>query len=112
MKLKLEPRLRIPVEVCMSSNVICSTVPTYEKHHAGLLHNKVPLILCTDDKGVFCCTLSGEYRIAAQTFHWDRETLFNIARDAVNHCFAREEEKDELRKLFSSWRIQNQALFS
>ena len=33
--------LRIPVEVCMSSNVICSSVPSYEKHHTGLLHNKV-----------------------------------------------------------------------
>jgi len=35
---------------------------------ADLYHAKHPLILCTDDMGVFSTTLSKEYAIAAVTF--------------------------------------------
>jgi adenosine deaminase len=48
-------------------------------------------VLCTDDKGVFCCSLSGEYAIAAESFGWTREELFAIAREAVEHIFATEQ---------------------
>jgi hypothetical protein len=48
-------------------------------------------VLCTDDKGVFCCSLSGEYAIAAESFGWTREELFAIAREAVEHTFATEQ---------------------
>jgi adenosine deaminase len=48
-------------------------------------------VLCTDDKGVFCCSLSGEYAIAAESFGWTREELFAIAREAVEYTFATEQ---------------------
>ncbi|KAI8078125.1 uncharacterized protein B0P05DRAFT_637642 [Gilbertella persicaria] len=41
----------IPVEICMTSNLLCKTVNTYEEHHIKeLLYDKHPFILCTDDK--------------------------------------------------------------
>lgn len=37
----------IPVEVCMTSNVLCKTVPTFEEHHIKeLLSDKHPFVLC------------------------------------------------------------------
>ncbi len=51
----------------------------------------MPFVLCTDDKGVFCCSLSGEYTIAAESFGWTRDELFAIAREAVEYTFATEQ---------------------
>jgi hypothetical protein len=56
-------------------------------------------VLCTDDKGVFCCSLSGEYAIAAESFGWTREELFAIAREAVEYTFATEQGHKVLRHL-------------
>ncbi len=56
-------------------------------------------MLCTDDKGVFCCSLSGEYAIAAESFGWTREELFAIAREAVGYTFATEQGHKVLRHL-------------
>ena len=37
-------QVKCPVEVCLSSNVICQTVPTYQHHHAGLyIKHGVPI---------------------------------------------------------------------
>ncbi|XP_023342034.1 adenosine deaminase-like protein isoform X3 [Eurytemora carolleeae] len=102
----------IPVEVCMTSNVICNSVPSYAQHHAGLLHNKVPFILCTDDKGVFSCSLSGEYRLAGEAFGWDSEKLFRVASKAVNYIFSGEEEKEMLKITFTEWRMKNADFFN
>jgi adenosine deaminase len=58
-------------------------------------------VLCTDDKGVFCCSLSGEYAIAAESFGWTREELFAIAREAVEYTFA----TDQGHKVLHHFRI-------
>ncbi|KAK1281435.1 hypothetical protein QJS04_geneDACA018192 [Acorus gramineus] len=59
----------IPVEICLSSNVKTRCVPSYDDHHFIDLYNaKHPLVLCTDDPGMFSISLSREYYIAAKTF--------------------------------------------
>lgn len=41
---------KIPIEICMSSNVLCKTVKTFEEHHIKeLLHDKHPFVLCVSD---------------------------------------------------------------
>ena len=32
-------RPRVAVEACLSSNVVCHTVPEYSQHQAGIYHN-------------------------------------------------------------------------
>ena len=73
------------VRLILSSNIKCGTVPSYHAHHAGIYHaHNIPIALCTDDKGVFSCSLSDEFRIAAETFGWSREQLFTISRQAIS----------------------------
>lgn len=104
---------KTPVEVCLTSNVLCKTSPTYKDHHTRHLHNTgvISVMISTDDKGVFKCTLSGEYELAMKNFGWDRGTLYAISLTAIDHIFVSEEEKDKLRAKWKTWRIQNKHLF-
>ena len=46
--------LKIPSEICLSSNVKCGSVKCYESHHLKSFYEKnLPLCICTDDKGHF-----------------------------------------------------------
>ncbi|KAJ3120980.1 hypothetical protein HK100_012578, partial [Physocladia obscura] len=65
----------IPMEICLSSNVLGGTVSEFEKHHlVHLWHerNYRNLVLCTDDRGIFCSELSDEYLIAQKVLGLSR----------------------------------------
>ena len=92
---------RIPIEVCLTSNVKGQTVPNFENHHMGVWHKRGhPVVICTDDKGVFSTTLSEEYAIAGQTFSLSQKELWRLARCAVDYVFESDSLKDELRKVY------------
>ena len=57
-------------------------------------------MLCTDDSGVFNTSLSQEYAIAQQAFRLSRDDLWELSRQAVEHAFLSDNEKEELRQ---SW---------
>ncbi|XP_052897740.1 adenosine deaminase-like protein isoform X2 [Anopheles moucheti] len=89
---------KIPFECCLTSNVKCKTVPSYETHHvAKLLKMKQPVCVCTDDFGVFETSLSQELQICAKTFNLSDAQIVELQRNAVEYSFASEEEKKELR---------------
>ena len=68
-------------------------------HHFGELRAAGhPLVLCTDDSGVFRTTLSGEYALAGAAFGLGEAELRLLAAEAVEHCFAEEEVKAALRR--------------
>ncbi|KAH9927428.1 Metallo-dependent hydrolase [Epithele typhae] len=52
------------VEICLSSNLVCKTVPTLDAHHLNyyLEHNH-PVAICTDDILPFRNSLMGEYAL-------------------------------------------------
>ncbi|KAJ3729189.1 Metallo-dependent hydrolase [Lentinula guzmanii] len=55
---------RIPVEVCLSSNIICKTVPDLASHHIRYyLERDHPIVLCTDDTLPFRTSLTAEYAL-------------------------------------------------
>lgn len=93
---------RIPVEICMTSNVRTRSVPSYEAHHLKrLLAAGHPVSLCTDDPGLFHATLSGEYLFAANALGLTQQELYRIASSAVEFSFADEAIKTRLRASFS-----------
>ncbi|CAO3628881.1 unnamed protein product [Cunninghamella echinulata] len=102
----------IPVEICMTSNVLSKTVATFEDHHVkNLLEENHPFILCTDDKGVFFSELSNEYYIAAKTFNLSREQLYEASFKSIDYIFGGKNLKDELKKIWINWKNENKILF-
>ncbi|KAH6598629.1 hypothetical protein BASA50_003665 [Batrachochytrium salamandrivorans] len=95
----------IPIEVCITSNIACKTVAYIEDHHFhGLYFKGHPCILCTDDKGIFSCTLSGEYLLAASHFGLSTKAIFELAYQATDYIFASDEIKASLQALFQRFK--------
>uniref|UniRef100_A0A7N0SWC9 Adenosine deaminase domain-containing protein n=1 Tax=Kalanchoe fedtschenkoi TaxID=63787 RepID=A0A7N0SWC9_KALFE len=81
---------KIPVEICLTSNVRTETITSYDVHHFADLHEaKHPIVVCTDDSGVFSTSLSDEYRLAASTFgHPHAPKLKEITFFYITDCNA------------------------
>lgn len=93
--------LMIPVEICLTSNVMTGGAPSLELHHFADLYNaKHPLSLCTDDAGLFSTSLSNEYYHVASTFGLSKAELFQLAQDAVEFVFAGDGVKKSLKEAF------------
>ncbi|MED6146342.1 hypothetical protein PIB30_033546 [Stylosanthes scabra] len=93
----------IPVEICLTSNIRTLSVPSIDAHHFVDLYNaKLPVVLCTDDSGVFSTSLSNEYKIAASSFGLGRKQMFELSKNAVEFIFSDNVVKDELREIFNS----------
>ncbi|XP_031398965.1 adenosine deaminase-like protein [Punica granatum] len=94
---------KIPVEICLTSNIMTETISSVDVHHfADLYKEKHPLVLCTDDSGVFSTSLSKEYSLAASSFGIGKEEMLRLAKSAVEFIFSGEEVKRELREIFDS----------
>lgn len=94
----------ITIECCLTSNVKCGTVENYDVHHFGkLLRNNVKTVLCTDDSGVFDCTLSTEYIIAYRAFGLNKDDFYNLSINAIEASFSDPEEKNELRQKINTF---------
>ncbi|KAG8039258.1 hypothetical protein G9C98_003565 [Cotesia typhae] len=88
---------KIPVELCLTSNLKCETVPSLSEHQFSYLYQaNHPLCLATDDKGVFNTTLSQEYKLAADTFNLTKEDLKKLVRSSVEFAFISQQEKEKL----------------
>src|SRR5215471_17882783 len=59
----------IPLEVCITSNLITGAVKRLEEHPVRRLFDAgVPIVLNSDDPAMFACTLTDEYRLAWRAF--------------------------------------------
>lgn len=82
------PRSGIPVELCLTSNLITRTVACIEDHHFGRLHaGGAVVVLCTDDAGLFQTSLSRELALAAQGFGLGRPALLELQLAAAGCAF-------------------------
>ncbi|XP_007424584.1 adenosine deaminase-like protein [Python bivittatus] len=94
---------RTPLELCLTSNLKGETVPSRAQHHFGFWYPLGhPVVLCTDDKGVFATELSQEYQLVAETFRLSDEQVWALCLDAINHIFASSHTKTKLRE---QWRM-------
>ena len=102
---------KIPLEICMTSNVKTGTAPSdYAKHHLFWWHceQKHPCVLATDDKGIFATSLSKEYKIAADEMKLTQKQLFDWSKESIDYIFADDQTK---LKLHAMWDESSKTLW-
>ena len=73
----------------------------YDDHHFRFWNEKEhPLVICTDDKGVFNCDLNSEYLLYHENMGISLEDLQTLAKNAVEYSFFSESEKQDILKQF------------
>uniref|UniRef100_A0A0A1X993 Adenosine deaminase-like protein n=1 Tax=Zeugodacus cucurbitae TaxID=28588 RepID=A0A0A1X993_ZEUCU len=95
----------IAIECCLTSNVKCSTVESYDDHHFKHIFNakKSSVVLCTDDCGIFDTTLSNEFVLAKNCFNLKKNDLQQLSSNAVEHAFTSEIIKNNLRHIIRNY---------
>ena len=92
---------RIPLEVCLTSNVATGVLERIEDHPLpNFLESGVVVTLNSDDPAMFGTDLVSEYLRAATAFQLTREQILGIAQNAVRASFLAEQEKLDLLDLF------------
>jgi adenosine deaminase len=100
--------LGIPIEICLTSNLKCKIVKDIATHHFHDFHmDDHPVILCTDDKGIFLSDLSQEYFLASKAFNLGKKELFDLAYKSVEYIFDTEDVKQDLRSIFKEFEAEN-----
>lgn len=92
---------KIGLELCLSCNVHAKMITgSFGDHHFGeWWGSECPVVLCTDDVGVFGSELSNEYRLVEEHFKLGREEMLKLARSGIEVIFGGEDEKSRLRKI-------------
>ena len=82
---------QIPLEICITSNLVTGVVERLEDHPIRRLYDAgVPIVLNTDDPAMFRCTLTGEYDLAARVFGFTEPKLRGIAENGFRFAFDQE----------------------
>ena len=89
---KLVAHLRkenIPLEICITSNLATGVVSELAAHPVRKLFDAgVPIVLNTDDPGMFRTTLCREYEIAASKFGFSEAELRQLAENGFHYRFS------------------------
>ncbi len=85
---------RIPLEVCITSNVKTGAVESLAAHPVRRLFDAgVPITLNTDDPGVFECDLAGEFGLARRVFGFSEAELAEVVKTAEEFRFKEYDRK-------------------
>jgi adenosine deaminase/aminodeoxyfutalosine deaminase len=78
----------IPLEICITSNLVTGVIKRIEDHPVRRLFDAgVPIVLNSDDPAMFRCSLTGEYRLAAEQFGFTEGELRQVAGNAFHYAF-------------------------
>ncbi|CAD6996174.1 adenosine deaminase-like protein isoform X2 [Ceratitis capitata] len=96
---------KVAIECCLTSNVKCSTVAKYSEHHFRNIFTSesAPVVLCTDDCGIFNTTLSNEFLMAKKYFALSKPDMMKLSLTAVDHAFVSENVKRDLRRIIERY---------
>ena len=78
----------VPLEICITSNVITGAVASLDAHPVKQLFDAgVPITLNTDDPGIFQTNLRREFQIASDRFGFNEHDLKIVATNAYHYAF-------------------------
>ncbi|CAJ0932229.1 unnamed protein product, partial [Mesorhabditis belari] len=89
-------RSRIPIEICLTSNIFTKTTSTIgESHFRDWWKIEHPVCLGTDDKGIFPnCSMSGELELAAREFRLSAFDCLEITKTSLKASFLKKTSKE------------------
>ncbi len=80
--------LKLPLEVCPTSNIGIGLFPDLASHPLPqLLAAGLEVSLASDDPPMFATTLCDEFRRCAAAYAWDAERITSLAAAAVRHSY-------------------------
>ncbi len=87
------------LEICPTSNVQVNVFDRIQDHSANTIFNHgISVGINTDCRTISNTTLTAEYESMANTFNWGLEHFKKCNIEAIEHSFATEEQKDQLRQ--------------
>ena len=79
---------RLPLEICLTSNVDTGAVPSFEEHPFGLYYRyKFRVTLNTDDRLMSDTTMTKEFAIAQKVFKFSLDDLEKLTINAMKSAF-------------------------
>jgi adenosine deaminase len=79
---------RLPLEICLTSNVHTGAVKTMKEHPFGIYYRyRFRVTLNTDDRLMSNITLTDEYQTAAEAFNLDIDDLEKLSINAMKSAF-------------------------
>ena len=94
---------QIPIEVCITSNLLTGACPRLEDHPVRRYFDQgLMLTLNTDDPAMFRTSLNREYAIAQKTFGFTEEQLRELARNSFEASFLDAERKVKMLDFFDA----------
>jgi adenosine deaminase/aminodeoxyfutalosine deaminase len=92
---------QIPVELCITSNVLTGCCGSLEQHPVRKFFDAGVLVtLNTDDPEMFHTSLNREYQIAQESFRFSEDELRSLAQNSFRASFLPEAKKREYLELF------------
>ncbi len=86
------------------------SVPGYVEHHFSQFYKEGhPVVLCTDDTGVFGTSLSKEWALAASSFNLSETELIDLAEKSYGYIFGGSQVAATLRQRLESFKAVWQA---
>ena len=98
---------RLPIEICLISNVKTGVIRSIEKHPVRCYFDKgIPISINTDDPKLFGNSLSEEYHVMESKLGFSRDEIRKIIIQGIQSSWLPEDRKPNLTKMFrhdSNW---------
>ncbi|MCK4648768.1 adenosine deaminase [bacterium] len=99
--LKKVKRNKVPLEMCLTSNVQTQVVKEYDLHPFREYYDLgIPVTINTDDRGVSNITLTSEIIKAIEYYQLSLEDIKKITLNGIEYAFTSKKEKAELKEEF------------
>ncbi len=98
---------QIPIEVCITSNVMTGAVPSINYHPVKqFLRQGLKVTINTDDPTMFNCTLNDEYFLLLGVLQCSLQDIKNVCYNALESSFLDHVERIQFEKIFNDAWIQ------
>ena len=102
---------QIPIEICPTSNLITKLVSSIDEHPFFEFYGvdrDYPLVICTDDRGMFNTSQTHEQFLIAKTFKLSLQDIYDLNMRTLKFIFDESEATtDFLQKKFEYFKLNN-----